>query len=232
MNNIFRDHFFSLSTSVSLKVLLRKIIYLLTLWIYKTPWRNMFHPPAYHSCKFWNPNVSELLFSNLQSYLQPLQLLWEVFSFRWPLVKFDPKCRNGTKNLRLWGTLKLIWGLVYHLPGLLGKQAYAIVFAVRLHQQLISPFSNSSPFVIKLIQFWKLTRGSLVKKCCSTRREKEKRTRPLFVLCKQCNSQPVCLLPTSRGQGVKGGHLHLQGEGRIRQRSQTQRKSDSQNNLF
>lgn len=69
----------------------------------------------------------------------------EFFSLRWTLVKIGTKSRTGIKNLSdFWAHTSSFWDLFITSPVCWRTRVYAIVFAVSLQQQLMSPFTNSN----------------------------------------------------------------------------------------
>lgn len=153
----------------------------------------------------------------------------EVFSLRWNLVKIDPKCRTGTKNLSdFWVYTTSFWDLFIASLVCWGTRAYAIAFAVSLYQQLTHPFANSN-------SIWKGNHKSNAIWTSNKSRadwtnltacmgEQKRPTSPFLyskssapasrhvsLLTSQCASIPEgqpqagCLLPISRTQGVKRG---------------------------
>lgn len=153
----------------------------------------------------------------------------EVFSLRWNLVKIDPKCRTGTKNLSdSWVYTSSFWDLFITSLVCWGTRAYAIAFTVSLYQQLMSPFANSNSIWKgnhKANAIWTSYKSRADWTNLSTSMGKQKRpaspflyskssapaSRRVSLLTSQCASIPEgqpqagCLLPISRTQGVKRG---------------------------
>ena len=153
----------------------------------------------------------------------------EGFSLRWTLVKIDPKCRTGTKNLSsFWVHTSSFSDLFITSLVCWGTRAYATVFAVSLHQQLMSPFANCNSIwkgSHTANAIWTTNKSRADRTNLSTCRGKQKRppscflysgssapaSRHVSLLTSQFASvpegqpQPGCLLPISRPQGVQRG---------------------------
>lgn len=175
----------------------------------------------------------------------------EVFSLRWNLVKIDPKCRTGTKNLSdFWVYTSSFWDLFITSLVFWGTRAYAIAFAVSLYQQLTSPFAKSNSIWKgnhKANAIWTSNNLGLIGLTYPLAWESKRDLHHPFCTLKAvhqpagaCPCSPVNVqaslkvshrlavsYPSAGLRESKGVQLQLpsEGKGRVRQRSQTQRKS-------
>lgn len=160
----------------------------------------------------------------------------EVFSLRWTLVKMDPKCRTGTKNLSdFWAHTSSFCNLCSTILVCWGTRAYAVVFAVSLHQQLVSPFVNSNSIwkgSHKANAVWRTNKSRADQNNLSTCRGKQNRPPSAFLFSESSapaswrvplltsqfasipegQPQPGSLLPISSTQGVKRGAAVVTGQ--------------------
>jgi len=198
-------------------------------YMYKTPWRKKFFIHWHNTAVNFEIPLKVSCWLQLYRAISRLfhhSIYTEVSSLRWALVKMK-KCRTGTKNPSgFWAQASWFWDLLITSLLCWGTRAYAVVFEVSLHQQLLSPFTNPN-------SIWKGSRkantvlGTNRSRADQTSVSRGKQRSPpspfsywessapasrrLSLLTSQLASvpegqqQPGCLRPIGRAQGVKRG---------------------------